>query len=95
MRLSSSARPTTTKHTQQQRKTQRASGAHTNEKKQATSGAERSEPRNFVKQAHIPLAGWKTLKMAEEHDGDYHIETTDAGASDVIPMEAGQIKKGG
>jgi hypothetical protein len=28
-------------------------------------------------------------------DGDYVIETTDAGASLTIPMEAGQIKKGG
>lgn len=28
-------------------------------------------------------------------DGDYHIESTDAGASATIPMEAGQIKKGG
>jgi translation initiation factor 5A len=28
-------------------------------------------------------------------DGDYAIETTDAGASATIPMEAGQIKKGG
>ena len=28
-------------------------------------------------------------------DDDYHIETTDAGASATIPMEAGQIKKGG
>mmetsp|Transcript_25512 Transcript_25512/g.37855 ORF Transcript_25512/g.37855 Transcript_25512/m.37855 type:complete len:160 (+) Transcript_25512:121-600(+) len=28
-------------------------------------------------------------------DDDYVIETTDAGASDTIPMEAGCIKKGG
>jgi translation initiation factor 5A len=28
-------------------------------------------------------------------DGDYHIESVDAGASATIPMEAGQIKKGG
>jgi len=28
-------------------------------------------------------------------DDDYQIETTDAGASATIPMEAGQIKKGG
>mmetsp|Transcript_10932 Transcript_10932/g.15953 ORF Transcript_10932/g.15953 Transcript_10932/m.15953 type:complete len:160 (+) Transcript_10932:157-636(+) len=28
-------------------------------------------------------------------DNDYAIESTDAGASDTIPMEAGQIKKGG
>jgi translation initiation factor 5A len=28
-------------------------------------------------------------------DDDYAIETVDAGASDTIPMEAGQIKKGG
>lgn len=28
-------------------------------------------------------------------DEDYHIENTDAGASATIPMEAGQIKKGG
>lgn len=32
--------------------------------------------------------------MAEEEQ-DYHIENTDAGASATIPMEAGQIKKGG
>ena len=28
-------------------------------------------------------------------DDDYAIETADAGASTTIPMEAGQIKKGG
>lgn len=28
-------------------------------------------------------------------DADYHIEQADAGASATIPMEAGQIKKGG
>jgi len=28
-------------------------------------------------------------------DDDYAIETTDAGASATIPMEAGQVKKGG
>ena len=27
--------------------------------------------------------------------GDYNIESADAGASATIPMEAGQIKKGG
>ena len=32
--------------------------------------------------------------MAEEHE-DYAIESADAGASATIPMEAGQIKKGG
>jgi len=32
--------------------------------------------------------------MAEE-EPDYNIETVDAGASATIPMEAGQIKKGG
>jgi hypothetical protein len=32
--------------------------------------------------------------MAEENE-DYAIESTDAGASATIPMEAGQIKKGG
>jgi len=32
--------------------------------------------------------------MAEE-EHDYNIETADAGASTTIPMEAGQIKKGG
>ena len=26
---------------------------------------------------------------------DYNIESTDAGASATIPMEAGQVKKGG
>lgn len=31
--------------------------------------------------------------MADEDD--YAIESTDAGASATIPMEAGQIKKGG
>lgn len=34
--------------------------------------------------------------MADEYeDGDYAIENADAGASETIPMEAGQIKKGG
>ena len=35
--------------------------------------------------------------MSEEHDDDhdYAIESTDAGASDTIPMEAGSVKKGG
>jgi len=28
-------------------------------------------------------------------DEDYAIESTDAGASATIPMEAGQVKKGG
>merc|ERR1719491_605748 len=28
-------------------------------------------------------------------DGDYAIESVDAGASDTIPCEAGQVKKGG
>jgi len=28
-------------------------------------------------------------------DNEYNIESTDAGASETIPMEAGQIKKGG
>ena len=28
-------------------------------------------------------------------DNEFAIESTDAGASDTIPMEAGQIKKGG
>jgi translation initiation factor 5A len=32
--------------------------------------------------------------MGDEGE-DYHIESTDAGASATIPMEAGQIKKGG
>jgi hypothetical protein len=31
--------------------------------------------------------------MADEED--YNIESADAGASATIPMEAGQIKKGG
>ena len=30
-----------------------------------------------------------------DNEDDYHIESADAGASAVIPMEAGQIKKGG
>lgn len=32
--------------------------------------------------------------MSDDAD-EYHIESTDAGASATIPMEAGQIKKGG
>jgi len=32
--------------------------------------------------------------MAED-EGDYVIEKVDAGASATIPMEAGQVKKGG
>ena len=28
-------------------------------------------------------------------DNEYAIESTDAGASATIPMEAGQVKKGG
>ena len=28
-------------------------------------------------------------------DNEYAIESADAGASETIPMEAGQIKKGG
>lgn len=28
-------------------------------------------------------------------DNEYNIESADAGASETIPMEAGQIKKGG
>jgi hypothetical protein len=30
-----------------------------------------------------------------EDEADYVIESVDAGASAAIPMEAGQIKKGG
>jgi len=30
-----------------------------------------------------------------EDEADYAIDSADAGASDTIPMEAGQIKKGG
>jgi hypothetical protein len=33
--------------------------------------------------------------MADEDDRDFNIESADAGASATIPMEAGQIKKGG
>merc|ERR1719157_220415 len=36
--------------------------------------------------------------MGEDHDDDDHdyaIESADAGASDIIPMEAGSVKKGG
>jgi hypothetical protein len=32
--------------------------------------------------------------MSDEHN-EYEIETVDAGASATIPMEAGQVKKGG
>jgi hypothetical protein len=32
--------------------------------------------------------------MSEE-EADYNIDSADAGASDTIPCEAGQIKKGG
>ena len=35
------------------------------------------------------------LNLFNMSDDDYAIETTDAGASATIPMEAGQIKKGG
>lgn len=35
-----------------------------------------------------------TFTMADD-DHDYTIENADAGASETIPMEAGQIKKGG
>jgi hypothetical protein len=30
-----------------------------------------------------------------DNDADYAIEVADAGASATIPMEAGQVKKGG
>jgi hypothetical protein len=30
-----------------------------------------------------------------DSDDDYHVEVSDAGASDTIPMEAGKVKKGG
>jgi len=33
--------------------------------------------------------------QAKMSDNEYAIESTDAGASETIPMEAGQIKKGG
>ena len=33
--------------------------------------------------------------LAKMSDNEFAIESTDAGASDTIPMEAGQIKKGG
>jgi len=33
--------------------------------------------------------------MSAEDDNDYAIESADAGASSTIPMEAGQVKKGG
>jgi hypothetical protein len=36
----------------------------------------------------------KVATMSDD-DGDYAIEVTDAGASATIPMEAGQVKKGG
>lgn len=37
----------------------------------------------------------RTILRATMSDSEYAIESTDAGASEVIPMEAGQIKKGG
>ena len=37
----------------------------------------------------------KTTKTVTMSDGDYVIESSDAGASDTIPMEAGCVKKGG
>jgi hypothetical protein len=44
----------------------------------------------------VPTIFVPVVTMAEENnDDDYHIESADAGASAVIPMEAGQIKKGG
>ena len=33
--------------------------------------------------------------MSDEEEHDFAIEKADAGASATIPMEAGQIKKGG
>lgn len=33
--------------------------------------------------------------MADDDDAQYAMENADSGASDTIPMEAGQIKKGG
>jgi hypothetical protein len=36
-----------------------------------------------------------TAETMSGEEQDYAIETADAGASDTIPMEAGQIKKGG
>lgn len=38
---------------------------------------------------------WKKKDLTMADDGDYVIEVSDAGASATIPMEAGQVKKGG
>jgi hypothetical protein len=35
------------------------------------------------------------IATMSEDEADYAIESVDAGASAAIPMEAGQIKKGG
>jgi len=53
----------------------------------------RSQPRwhKKVSLGVFPLNDLSTMS----DDADYHIEQTDAGASSTIPMEAGQIKKGG
>ena len=43
----------------------------------------------------LSLLSYLERKKDTMADEDYVIETTDAGASATIPMEAGQIKKGG
>ena len=48
---------------------------------------------SFGSPCHLPSSNNKQATMADEED--YAIESTDAGASATIPMEAGQIKKGG
>ena len=42
-----------------------------------------------------PLSSSSFADQAKMSDNEYAIESTDAGASETIPMEAGQIKKGG
>lgn len=48
-----------------------------------------------VSSVHNSLGTEKVLLTTMADDADYVIETADAGASETIPCEAGQIKKGG
>jgi hypothetical protein len=45
--------------------------------------------------AHNTATSNKTTSTMSDDEHDYAIESTDAGASATIPMEAGQVKKGG
>ena len=54
----------------------------------------------LVSKAFFPHTSLVTLSKQypsnmSDDEADYNIDSADAGASDTIPMEAGQIKKGG